>query len=86
MGLAFVDAAISDVGLLNPLTFQWTHVSGPPTEPFASVFSFGAAGDHDATENTAAVLEALRNSDAAFFLSLGDLSFTKKKPESTYLH
>ncbi len=48
----------------------------------AQSFSFGAAGDHAANLSTAATFAAVRHASLDFFLSLGDLGYGQKWPES----
>ena len=48
------------------------------------IFSFAAAGDHSATDNTTAMLGALKDASADFYLALGDMSYSKIEPESAW--
>jgi hypothetical protein len=55
----------------------------PPPPPDGS-FVFAAAGDHGASSSTSAVFDLVPALGAAFFLSLGDLSYGSLSPETVW--
>jgi Calcineurin-like phosphoesterase len=63
-----------------------TPTPGPstPTPPPGSAFSFGVAGDFGQNSNTTAVLNAVKNSGANFFIALGDFSYVPGSSENAW--
>src|SRR5918996_3902102 len=52
--------------------------------PAAAAFSFGVGGDFGASEATNANLVALRNMGTAFFLAIGDFSYSQVASEAAW--
>jgi hypothetical protein len=55
-----------------------------PVQPASDTITFTAVGDFGATNHTAAVLNTIGTSGAAFHLALGDLSYGALRPESSW--